>query len=321
MGLVYDGLDPTLDRRVAIKTILTSALDEATARQYSMRFKREVRAVARLNHPHIVQVYDFGTEGDLAYIVMEYIEGKELKDYFDAKHAFDLATIFRLMTELLDALDFAHEAGVIHRDVKPANVMVDAAGHAKLADFGVARVTETEGEAGEATRAGALVGTPSYMSPEQIQGQTIDRRTDIFSAGILFYQFLTGKKPFEGGQWELAKKIVQDDPAWPSSIVQVPPTIDRVVAKALAKTPEKRYQTARKFAESLKRILEGKPLEDVGEVLVPASQGSEAETEFWNEVKDSSDADDLALYIEQFPSGVFVELARRKVAELRGKKA
>ena len=199
--------------------------------------------------------------------------------------------------------------------------MVDAAGHAKLADFGVARVTETEGEAGEATRAGALVGTPSYMSPEQIQGQTIDRRTDIFSAGILFYQFLTGKKPFEGGQWELAKKIVQDDPAWPSSIVQVPPSIDRVVAKALAKTPEKRYQTARKFAESLKRILEGKPLEDVGEVLVPASQGSEAETEFWNEVKDSSDADDLALYIEQFPSGVFVELARRKVAELRGKKA
>jgi serine/threonine-protein kinase len=321
MGLVYDGLDPTLDRRVAIKTILTSALDEATARQYSMRFKREVRAVARLNHPHIVQVYDFGTEGDLAYIVMEYIAGKELKDYFDAKHAFDLATIFRLMIELLDALDFAHEAGVIHRDVKPANVMVDAAGHAKLADFGVARVTETEGEAGEATRAGALVGTPSYMSPEQIQGQTIDRRTDIFSAGILFYQFLTGKKPFEGGQWELAKKIVQDDPAWPSSIVQVPPTIDRVVAKALAKTPEKRYQTARKFAESLKRILEGKPLEDVGEVLVPASQGSEAETEFWNEVKDSSDADDLALYIEQFPSGVFVELARRKVAELRGKKA
>jgi len=200
MGLVYDGLDPTLDRRVAIKTILTSALDEATARQYSMRFKREVRAVARLNHPNIVQVYDFGAERDLAYIVMEYIEGKELKDYFDAKHAFDLATIFRLMLELLDALDFAHEAGVIHRDIKPANILIDAGSHAKLADFGVARVTETEGEQGEATRAGAMVGTPSYMSPEQIQGQTIDRRTDIFSAGIVFYQLLTGQKPFEGGQ-------------------------------------------------------------------------------------------------------------------------
>jgi serine/threonine-protein kinase len=322
MGLVYDGLDPTLDRRVAIKTILTSTVDEATARHYSMRFKREVRAVARLNHPHIVQVYDFGTEGELAYIVMEYIEGKELKDYFDAKHPFDLATIFRLMLELLDALDFAHEAGVIHRDVKPANLMVDAAGHAKLADFGVARVTETDGEQGEATRAGAMIGTPSYMSPEQIQGQSIDRRTDIFSAGILFYQFLTGKKPFEGGQWELAKKIVQDDPVWPSALVQIPPTIDRVIAKALAKAPEKRYQTARKFAESLKRIREGKPPEDPDEVLAepPAGAGSEAETEFWNEVKDSKDPDELALYIEQFPAGVFVELARRKVAELSGKK-
>src|SRR5258707_3939047 len=245
MGLVYDGRDPTLDRRVAIKTILTSALDEATARQYSMRFKREVRAVARLNHPHIVQVYDFGTEGDLAYIVMEYIEGKELKDYFDAKHAFDLATIFRLMTELLDALAFEHEAGVIHRDIKPANVMIDAAGHAKLADFGVARVTEAGGEQGEATRAGAMVGTPSYMSPEQIQGQTIDRRTDIFSAGILFYQLLTGQKPFEGTGMGLAMKIVQDDPVPPTKLVQIPPVIDSVVARALAKEAEKTYQTAR----------------------------------------------------------------------------
>jgi serine/threonine protein kinase len=328
MGLVYDGLDPTLDRRVAIKTILTRTLDEATAAQYSLRFKREVRAVARLNHPHIVQVYDYGTEGDLAYIVMEYIEGKELKDYFDAKHAFDLQTIFRLTIELLDALDFAHEAGVIHRDIKPANVMIDAGGHAKLADFGVARVTETDGEQGELTRAGAMVGTPSYMSPEQIQGQKIDRRTDIFSAGILFYQFLTGQKPFEGGQWALAKKIVQDDPVWPSSLVQIPPAIDRIVARAMAKLPEHRYQSARKFADALKRIVEGKAPEDPSEVL-PASltassgpaPGGEAEKEFWEGVKDSNDPDDLALYVEQFPHGVFIELARRKMAELRGKKA
>src|SRR5438874_13766864 len=128
MGLVYDGLDPTLDRRVAIKTILTSALDEATARQISLRFKREVRAVARLNHPHIVQVYDFGTEGDLAYIVMEYIEGRELKDYFNAEERFELSSTLTIMTQLLEALDFAHEAGVIHRDIKPANVMIDSRG-------------------------------------------------------------------------------------------------------------------------------------------------------------------------------------------------
>jgi serine/threonine-protein kinase len=325
MGLVYDGLDPTLDRRVAIKTILTGALDEATARHYSMRFKREVRAVARLNHPNIVQVYDYGTEGDLAYIVMEYIQGRELKDYLDAKEGFDLRTTFRMMIELLDALEFAHEAGVIHRDIKPANVMIDSGNHVKLTDFGVARVTDPEGEQAEATRAGAMVGTPSHMSPEQIQGQTIDRRTDIFSAGIVFYQFLTGQKPFEGNGWALAKKIVQDDPVWPSSLVQIPPEIDRVVARALAKQLEHRYQSARSFADALKRIAEGKPPEDPNEVLhkspsAPGAKGSEAETEFWNEVKDSNDPDDLALYIEQFPAGVFAELARRKVAELRAKK-
>jgi serine/threonine-protein kinase len=328
MGLVYDGFDPKLNRRVAIKTILTGTLDEATARHYSLRFKREVRAVARLNHPNIVQVYDFGNEGDLAYIVMEYIKGKELKDHFEAKERFDLKTIFRLMTELLDALECAHEAGVIHRDVKPANVMIDAGGHAKLTDFGVARFTEPDGEQLEATRAGTIVGTPSYMSPEQIQGQALDRRTDIFSAGVLFYQLLTGQKPFEGTQWALAKKIIQDDPVWPSSLVQIPTAIDRVVARALAKATEQRYQTARGFAGSLKRILEGKPPEDPDEVHPPASAspaprtvGSEAETEFWNEVKDSDDPEDLELYLQQFPAGAFVALARKRVAKLRDKKS
>jgi eukaryotic-like serine/threonine-protein kinase len=316
MGLVYDGVDPTLDRRVAIKTILTGTLDEATAKHYAMRFRREVRAVAKLNHPHVVQVYDFGTEGDLAYIVMEYVEGKELKDYFEAKHPFDLGTIFKLMIQLLEALDFAHEAGIIHRDVKPANIMIDAAGNAKLADFGVARVTEPEGgDAAEATRAGAMVGTPSYMSPEQIQGQKIDGRSDIFSAGVLFYQFLTGRKPFEGTGFALARKIVQEDPAPPSTVVQIPPVIDAVVAKALAKDVDARYPNARSFAAALKRIMEGKAPEDLP---AKANAGnSEADKEFWEGVKDSDDPDELELYIEQFPQGAFVELARRRMSELK----
>jgi serine/threonine protein kinase len=328
MGLVYDGLDPNLNRRVAIKTILTRKLDADAARMIAVRFEREVRAVARLNHRNIVQVYDFGTEDDLAYIVMEHIQGKELKDYFDANERFELKKAFRLMIELLDALEFAHEAGIVHRDIKPGNVMVDADGHAKLTDFGVARVADPSDQA-EATRAGAMVGTPSYMSPEQIQGQVVDRRTDIFSAGIIFYQFLTGQKPFEGTQFALQQKIVQDDPVWPSSIVQVPPEFDRVIARALAKDVERRYQSARSFADSLKRILEGKPPEDPGEVLsgplpampspAPSAHESEAEAEFWEEVKDSDDPEDLQLYIEQFPHGVFVEQAKHKIAALSGK--
>jgi eukaryotic-like serine/threonine-protein kinase len=328
MGLVYDGLDPNLNRRVAIKTILTRKLDAEAARMIAVRFEREVRAVARLNHRNIVQVYDFGTEGDLAYIVMEHIQGKELKDHFDAGERYDLGTIFRLMAELLDALHFAHEAGVIHRDIKPANMMIDAEGHAKLTDFGVARVNEPEGDQAEATKVGTVVGTPSYMSPEQIQGAKVDRRTDIFSAGIVFYQFLTGKKPFEGTQWELAKKIIMEDPVWPSQIMQLPPEIDRVVARALAKEPEQRYQTARAFADALKRILAGKPPEDPDEVIakplpVPSSPASrshntEAETEFWEDVKESDDAEDLKLYLEQFPHGIYAEEAKKKIAALGG---
>ena len=327
MGLVYDGLDPNLNRRVAIKTILTRKLDPEAARMIGVRFEREVRAVARLSHRNIVQVYDFGTENELAYIVMEHIQGKELQDHFDAKERYDLKTVFRIMIELLDALEFAHEAGIVHRDIKPANVMIDAEGHAKLTDFGVARVAEP-GDQAEATRAGAMVGTPSYMSPEQVQGQKVDRRSDIFSAGVIFYQFLTGQKPFEGTQFSLQQKIVMEDPVWPSAIVQVPPEFDRVVARALAKDAEHRYQTARAFSDALKRILKGKPPEDPDEVIAhplpvaappdAGEQGSEAETEFWEGVKDSDDPEDLKLYIEQFPRGMYVAEAQKKIAALGG---
>jgi eukaryotic-like serine/threonine-protein kinase len=327
MGLVYDGHDPKLNRRVAIKTILTGKLSPDAAKMANMRFQREVRAVARLNHGNVVQVYDFGHEGELAYIVMEFIQGKELKDSFDRNERFDLKTVFRLMGELLAALDFAHEAGIIHRDVKPANVMVDSAGHAKLTDFGVARVTEPEGDQSEKTRAGTIVGTPSYMSPEQIQGQPIDRRSDIFSAGIIFYQLLTWQKPFTGGQWELAKKIIEDDPVWPSALMEIPADIDRIVARALAKQPERRYETARKFAEAIERVAQGKPLEGHDDVFsrpaAPAAvpgEATEAEQEFWNEVKNSTDPDEIALYLEQFPQGAFAALAKKKIAALSGDK-
>jgi serine/threonine-protein kinase len=242
---------------------------------------------------------------------MEYIDGKELKDYLDAMESFDLPTIFRLMGELLEALEVPHQAGVIHRDVKPANVMLDAKRRAKLTDFGVARITEGDAASADMTRAGQMIGTPSYMSPEQIQGQAIDRRTDIFSAGVLFYQLLTGRKPFEGAGFPLAKKIVQDDPTLPSAVTQLPPAIDRVVAKALAKAPGKRFQSAREFAEALALVRDGKAIPEV----------NEAEQEFWNEVKDSDDPADVELYIAQFPQGAYLELARRKMAALRGKKS
>src|SRR5262247_4108717 len=144
MGVVYEGVDPRLGRRVAIKTILKSNLDEDTAKDFAMRFVREAQAVAQLNHPNIVQVYDFGEEGDIAYLVMEFIRGKELKNFFDANERFDIREAVRIMGELLDALEFAHNAGIIHRDIKPANVMLDAQARTKLTDFGVARVQDVD---------------------------------------------------------------------------------------------------------------------------------------------------------------------------------
>ena len=333
MGIVYEALDPKLHRKVAIKTILISQLDEETAKDFSMRFVREAHAVARLNHPNIVQVYDFGEEGDIAYLVMEFIRGDELKSTLTTGRQFDRKECVRIMCELLDALDFAHEAGVVHRDIKPANVMLDSQGRTKLTDFGVARVTDADRTHAERTQAGTMVGTPAYMSPEQIQGLRIDRRTDIFSAGVILYQFLTGQKPFTGeGAWTVAKKIIQDDPPMPSSLnVALSPEFDQVVAKALAKNPDQRFATAREFSQALKRAAEGKPAipEVEATLVVPrepavsqathpeALRSGEMELEFWRSIKDSNDPNDFELYVRQFPQGVYASLAARKAAKLR----
>ncbi len=348
MGIVYEGLDPRLNRKVAIKTILKGHLDdEAASKEYSMRFMREAQSVARLNHPNIVQVYDFGEQGDIAYIVMEFIKGKELKSFFDANERFELKESVRIMCELLDALELAHEAGIVHRDIKPANVMLDSQARVKLADFGVARVTDDR-SAAEKTQAGTMVGTPAYMSPEQITGGNIDRRSDVFSAGIILYQFLVGEKPFTGsGAWTIAKKIIQDHPPVPSSINNtISPLFDAVVNKALAKTAEQRYQSAREFGAALKRALEGKSEEDdadqtvvgsmadLGSIAKPSAQvagakadatrgttatgSQEVELEFWRAIKDGNDPEDFDLYVQQFPTGIYAALAKRKIAKLRG---
>ena len=334
MGVVYEGFDPNLGRRVAIKTILqNAAFDADVARDFAMRFTREAKAAARLSHPNIVQVYDFGVEDELSYLVMEFVQGTELSAYFERNEVFDIQDTTRLMTQLLDALELAHNAGIVHRDIKPANVMVDSEGRAKLADFGVARVSDGQ----DATQVGAMVGTPAYMSPEQVQGHAVDRRTDIFSAGVILYQFLTGQKPFQGGgAYTLARKIIHDEPATPSSLAaSVSPEYDRVIARALAKNPDERYQSAREFSEALNRALKGEqaqaddadstrkisaadlPRAEEPARAQPETMSTDVELEFWRSTKDSDEIDDLELYLGKFPQGVYAELAQRKVAKLK----
>ncbi len=322
MGVVYEGLDPSLNRRVAVKTILkNAAIDAETARRYSAQFAREAQAAGRLNHPNIVQVHDFAEEGDVAYLVMEYIQGRELRSFFEAKEKFDVAETVRIMGELLDALEFAHEAGVIHRDVKPANVMLDAQRRVKLADFGVARIQDSERSA-----AGTMVGTPAFMSPEQIQGLKVDRRTDIFSAGTILYQLLTGDQPFTGqGAWTVAKKIMEDHPPQPSSVVKsVSPAFDAIVDKALAKKAADRYASAREFAAALRAtVAPAQASVPPATPAIPAPksraapQASETELEFWRAIQNSTDAEEFEFYLEQFPEGTYAGLARHKMARLR----
>ncbi|HTL77513.1 MAG TPA: serine/threonine-protein kinase [Casimicrobiaceae bacterium] len=247
MGIVYEGYDPLIKRRVALKTIRPDQLDGEHAADVIARFRREAQAAGRLNHPNIVAIYEFDEDAGTAFIAMEFVEGRELKDRFAANERFRMADIERIVAAILDALDYSHRQGVVHRDIKPANIFLQDDGGVKVADFGIAHI-----ESSNLTQAGTVVGTPNYMSPEQIMGLPVDGRTDLFAAGVILYQFLTGERPFAGSTTTTMQKVLKEDPLPPSTLnVQLPPAIDAVVRKALAKRPDDRYATAREFAQAL----------------------------------------------------------------------
>ena len=270
MGVVYEGWDPMIDRRVALKTVRKDQLDRSEVDEILSRFKREAQAAGRLNHPNVVAVYEYGEDADgTAFIAMEYVEGRELKDYFDRQERFPLSEIVRLMGELLAALGHAHAHGIVHRDVKPANIFLLQSGQAKVGDFGIARI-----ESSNLTQAGSVLGTPAYMSPEQFMGQRVDPRSDLFSAGVILYQFLTGEKPFAGQLTTIMHKVLKEDPIAPSELnVQVPSVFDDVIRKAMAKRPEDRYQTAAEFAEALRDALSGKSAANEDATVIAGASG------------------------------------------------
>jgi len=253
MGVVYDGWDPGLARRVAIKTaIIPDAADPETQEQLA-RFQREAQAVGRLTHPNIVGVFDYGEANGSAYIVMEFIDGPTLKSMLDKQERFPVTEIVRIMQDVLAGMQFSHERGVVHRDIKPANVMMTSDRQAKIADFGIARI-----ESSSMTQAGTIMGTPAYMSPEQFMGQVVDARSDIYSAGVMLYQMLTGERPFEGGLSAIMHKALNTEPPAPSQIsVTVPRSMDAVVRQAMAKRPDERFPTATAFSQALGAALRG----------------------------------------------------------------
>jgi len=255
MGMVYKGYDPGLKRYVAIKTVGSDLLNREFPENKSsiQRFENEAESAARLNHPNIVAIYENGDDENVFYIVMEFVNGQELKEAFDKKRRFNkMSQILKLMTQLLDALSHSHEKGVVHRDIKPANIIVTPSGDIKLADFGVARI-----ESSNITQIGTIIGTPSYMSPEMLSEQAIDKRTDLFSAGIVFYQLLTGEKPFVGETLRTVMHRILNEDHIPPSILNptLPDGLDNIIDKALAKNPNKRYQSASEFSDDIKKII------------------------------------------------------------------
>lgn len=251
MGVVYKAVDPVIDREVAIKTInLTLNVDEIA--EYEARFQQEIKAAGRLNHPNIVTIFDVGKNESVAYMAMELLDGKELKDILAANGRPQVADTVDWISQIASGLALAHDHHIIHRDVKPSNIMIVKGGFAKITDFGIARMTASAVK----TMTGLILGSPRYMSPEQVIGKNLDHRTDIFSLGVVLYEALTALPPFDGDNVNaIMYATVNHIPAPPSSAnADIPTMLDLIVAKALAKAVDERYQSMRELVQDLNEV-------------------------------------------------------------------
>lgn len=256
MGVVYKATDPLIDRIVAIKTI-NLGLAQEEKEEYEGRFYQEAKAAGRLSHPNIVTIYDVGKSGDVAYIAMEFLQGREIRDLLDEGKALSVRDVLDIVSQVALGLAYAHEHGIVHRDVKPSNIMMIRDGHVKITDFGIARMES----ASVRTQTGMVLGSPKYMSPEQVMGKQIDQRSDIFSLGVMLYEMLTGKAPFVGENVNaIMYQTLNGIPPSPSSVnPAVPEMLNFIVAKALAKGLDDRYQNAKDLADDLRACRDALP--------------------------------------------------------------
>ena len=249
MGVVYLAHDPRIDRKIAIKMIaIPAGVSPQEAREVRHRFVREAQAAGKLTHPNIITIYDVVEEADRSYIAMEYIDGETLEAYTKPGGLLPLVKVLGLISQACSALDYAHQNKVIHRDIKPANLMLLNGDHLKITDFGLAKSPDAN-----LTQDGVLIGTPNYMSPEQISGRPMDGRSDIFSLGVVLYELTTGERPFGGDTIStIIYRILYEDPRPPRILNEkLPPAFDQILRRALAKDPAERFQTGAQFADAL----------------------------------------------------------------------
>src|SRR5580693_296330 len=258
MGIVYKARDPKINRVVAVKTISLAGQPPEEELEYRERFFREAEAAGRLSHPGIVTIFDVGEEPDThaPYIVMEYVGGQSLDKLLSQDgHKLPVEAALQLAHELAEALDCAHGQGVVHRDLKPANILLTEDGHAKIADFGVAKLNLANH-----TLAGRALGTPAYMSPEQLNGDAVDGRSDLFSLGVVLYTVVTGYRPFQGNSaLTVSYKVVNRDPI-PATVLNtdLPPGLDYIIGRAMAKDPAQRYQRGMEMVLDIQELREGR---------------------------------------------------------------
>jgi len=271
MGTVYKAVDPLIERTVAVKTISLDLSKEELA-SFEERFYREAKSAGRLAHPNIVTIYDVGETDNTAYIAMEFLEGQSLREMLDSGETLSNERIAEIAAQVADGLAYAQEHGIVHRDIKPANIIITRSGVVKITDFGIAHMPSTS-----KTHVGMVLGSPKYMSPEQVVGKAVDGRSDIFSLGVVLYEMLTGAAPFDGDNIStLMYRILNETPIWPSALnPRVPEGFDRILARALAKSPENRYQHAHELADDL-RELAG---QSTGELGAASGEAIVAETQ------------------------------------------
>jgi len=252
MGVVYQAHDPQIDRVIALKVLRQDRVSSADLVQ---RFLKEAKAIGRLSHPNIVTVYDVGQDHDTIFIAMEFLEGRSLNEVMKSK-SLSLDEIVLIGAQVADAVDYAHNKGIVHRDIKSTNIILTPGGQPKITDFGIAHIEDPS--APQQTQAGEILGTPVYMSPEQIMSKPVDGRSDLYSLGVILYELTTGQRPFSGDNLAaIFRAITQDTPAAPFNMAPfIPQALSELIVKSLAKEPDERFQTGKAMAETLRTCLD-----------------------------------------------------------------